>query len=61
MRDDDDLRRVVDYVHINPVKHGYVTRAVDWPYSSFRRWVATGVYPLDCAVEPMVLEGMGER
>jgi putative transposase len=61
VRDDDDLRRVVDYVHINPVKHGYVTRAADWPYSSFRRWAATGVYPLDWAVEPVVLEGMGER
>ena len=61
VRDDDDLRRVVDYVHINPVKHGYVARAADWPYSSFRRWVATGVYPLDWAAEPVVLEGMGER
>ena len=61
VRDDDDLRRVVDYVHINPVKHGYVARAADWPYSSFRRWAATGVYPLDWAAEPVVLEGMGER
>lgn len=61
VRDDDDLRRVVDDVHINPVKHGDVARAADWPYASFRRWVATGVYPLDWAVEPVVLEGMGER
>lgn len=61
VRDDDDLRRVVDYVHINPVKHGYVARAADWPYTSFRKWAAKGVYPLDWAAEPVVLEGMGER
>jgi hypothetical protein len=23
--------------HINPVKHGYVKRAADWPYSSIHR------------------------
>ncbi len=45
IRDDDDWRRHVDYVHFNPVKHGYVPRAADWPYSSFRRAVAAGWYP----------------
>ena len=49
IRDDDDLRRHVDYIHYNPVKHGHARRAVDWPYSSFRRWVAADVYPLDWA------------
>lgn len=51
IRDDDDLRRHVDYVHINPVKHGYVSRACDWPHSSFNQWVAKGVYPVDWAVD----------
>jgi putative transposase len=31
--DEDDLWRHVDYVHINPVKHGYVMRAEQWPYT----------------------------
>ena len=44
IRDEDDLRRHVDYVHLNPVKHGHAPRACDWPYSSFPRWVARGVY-----------------
>ena len=44
IRDDDDLRRHVDYIHFNPVKHGHVLRVEDWPYSSFRRWVAEGAY-----------------
>jgi putative transposase len=47
IRDDTDLERHVDYIHFNPVKHGYVTKACDWPHSSFRRFVAAGVLPLD--------------
>ena len=28
---------------INPVKHGLVERAVDWPYSSIHRDIARGI------------------
>jgi putative transposase len=49
VRDPDDFARHVDYVHFNPVKHGLVARAVDWPHSSFRRAVARGDYPADWA------------
>lgn len=38
IRDDDDLNRHVDYVHFNPVKHGYVPNLDDWPYSTWVRW-----------------------
>jgi putative transposase len=37
IRDEMDYQRYVDYIHYNPVKHWYVTRLVDWPYSSFHR------------------------
>jgi putative transposase len=47
IRDDNDFARHVDYIHFNPVKHGYVTRVVDWPYSSFHRYVRLGICPLD--------------
>jgi putative transposase len=47
IRDDADLGRHIDYIHFNPVKHGYVSRVSDWPYSSFRRYVAKGDLPLD--------------
>lgn len=46
-----DLRRHVDYVHINPVKHGYVARASDWPYSSIHRYIGRGLVPVDWAGE----------
>jgi putative transposase len=49
IRNDNDFARHVDYIHINPVKHGLVTRVVDWPYSSFHRLVKLGIYPPDWA------------
>jgi putative transposase len=45
IRDDADYQRHVDYVHANPLKHGYVKRVADWPYSTFHRYVAKGIYP----------------
>ena len=47
IRDDADYQRHVDYVHMNPMKHGYVKRVRDWPHSTFHRYVADGVYPAD--------------
>ena len=47
LRDDDDMRRHMDYVHFNPVKHGLVTRVADWQWSSFHRYLADGAYPED--------------
>lgn len=49
IRDEDDLRRHVDYIHINPVKHGYVKRVGDWPWSTFHRYVQRGLLPADWA------------
>jgi putative transposase len=47
VRDENDLRRHIDYIHWNPVKHGHVERVIDWPFSSFHRYVRMGVYPCD--------------
>jgi REP-associated tyrosine transposase len=33
IRDDTNYQRHVDYVHVNPLKHGCVTRLADWPYA----------------------------
>jgi putative transposase len=44
IRDDADFAAHVDYIHINPVKHGLATAARDWPHSSFADWVARGGY-----------------
>lgn len=44
IRDARDYAAHMDYTHFNPVKHGYATHAAAWPYSSFRRCVAAGLY-----------------
>lgn len=47
IRNESDLERHIDYIHYNPVEHGHVTRVVDWPYSSFHRYVEQKVLPAD--------------
>ena len=47
LRDENDRRAHLDYIHFNPVKHGYVMRVVDWPYSSFHRYVERGLLSAD--------------
>ncbi|WP_243720467.1 REP-associated tyrosine transposase [Luteimonas aestuarii] len=49
--DEDNLQRHVDYIHFNPVKHGYVQRAADWRYSSLHREISRGLVGKDWAVE----------
>jgi putative transposase len=41
------MARHLDYIHWNPVKHGLVKAVKNWPYSSFHKFVAQGVYPSD--------------
>src|SRR2546421_3001088 len=47
IRDDADFERHVDYIHFNPVKHGYVNRVSNWPYSTFHGYVKNGLLPMD--------------
>ncbi len=49
IRDEDDFSVHMDYVHINPLKHGYVALVADWPYSTFHSLVEKGTYPRDWA------------
>lgn len=49
IRNEADLSRHVDYIHFNPVKHGWAERVQDWPHSSFHRFVRAGLYPADWA------------
>lgn len=45
IEDENDYEAHFDYIHWNPVKHGYVKCPTHWPHSSFHKWVAKGVYP----------------
>jgi putative transposase len=50
IQDEQDLAKHMDYIHYNPVKHGYVNRAVDWPYSSIHRYMRQGWFGADWGV-----------
>lgn len=49
IRDDRDYEKHMDYLHFNPVKHGWVKNVIDWPFSSFHRCVKDGLYSADWA------------
>lgn len=45
IRDDEDYARHLDYIHINPVKHGLAGSPFDWPHSSIHKFKE--YYPSD--------------
>ena len=55
IRDDIDYVNHVEYIHYNPVKHGYVDYVLDWKYSSFHHWVDKKLYPSNWAAPENVI------
>ncbi len=62
IRNEKDFQHHVDYIHYNPIKHGYVIWASDWPYSSFQQFVNAGLYDKAWGVSEIKLpEGVGKE
>jgi len=59
IRNEEEFARHLDYIHFNPVKHGYAERCRDWPWSSFHRCVGKGYYDIDWGVN-IELDSAGE-
>ena len=47
IRNEDDFIKHLDYIHYNPVKHGYVQNPLDWKWTSFHRYVKLGWYEMN--------------
>ncbi len=47
LRDEKDFNQHIDYIHYNPVKHGVVSRPVDWQYSSIHRYIRNKIISPD--------------
>ena len=47
IRDENDLNLHLNYIHYNPVKHGYVKSVKDWKYSSFHKFVKDNLYDIN--------------
>lgn len=60
IRDDDDFARHVEYIHFNPVKHGWVLRAREWPYSSIHRYIREGKVEADWGISAAIEGQFGE-
>ncbi len=56
IRDEEDYRRHVEYIHFNPVKHGLVDHPAKWPWSSFHSFARRGLYPPDWTVPQEIQE-----
>ncbi len=61
LRDEADVIRHVEYIHFNPVRHGLVSSAMEWPHSSFRRYVEAGTYSADWGQGAMDFEGVEQE
>ncbi|WP_370111500.1 REP-associated tyrosine transposase [Bradyrhizobium yuanmingense] len=61
IRNDADFERCADYIHYNPVKHGLVAAAIEWPYSSLHRYVRAGILPPDWGGAGEISGSFGER
>lgn len=46
IRDEKDWQFHLNYIHYNPVKHGFVPKPEDWNHSSFLEWVKRGAYTI---------------
>ena len=44
IRNQEDFNRHCDYIHYNPVKHGFVKKPSDWKFSSFDEFFKQGFY-----------------
>jgi len=44
--DEADLQRRIDYIHSDPVRHGFVRAPRKWPYSSLHAYISQGLRPL---------------
>jgi len=45
IRDENDYKQHLDYMHYNPIKHGLVGSADDWEFSSYHKFKQVGWYP----------------
>lgn len=61
LRDENDYARHIEYIHYNPVKHGYVSAPTDWPYSSIHRHIAAGFVSPDWGRSEIKLEDIGHE
>jgi putative transposase len=59
--DDRDYENHSNYIHFNPVKHGYASAPGEWPWTSFHRCVEMGLYSPNWAEGVNIPEKIGRE
>ncbi len=54
LRDQEDMNRHIDYIHYNPVRHGFVRDPFSWRHSSLDVYYRNGYYTRDWGVSEQV-------
>jgi len=57
IRDQKDMNVHIDYIHYNPVKHGYVHSPFEWEHSSVHEYKERSLYPSDWGLKDMEFTG----
>jgi putative transposase len=47
IRDETDFANHCNYIHYNPVRHGFCDQPQEWAFSSVHRFMKLGIYPLE--------------
>ena len=47
IRDEIDLERHIEYIHFNPVKHGWFQQPTDWLHSTLHGYIERGMVEAD--------------
>ena len=56
IRDEEDYQNHFHYIHINPIKHGFANKPIDWKFSSFQDYVDKGIYDIDYGLKESVIK-----
>jgi putative transposase len=58
IRNQDDLNSHLDYIHYNPVKHGFANNPLEWEFSSIQNYYEKGYYSMDWGTkEDVIING----
>ncbi|WP_366518727.1 transposase [Accumulibacter sp.] len=57
IRDETDLARHIEYIHFNPVKHGWVKQPTDWLHSTLHGYIKRGIVEPDWGRVGGAIEG----
>jgi len=61
IRNEWDYENHLNYIHLNPVKHGYVRFPRDWPWTTFHRFVKNAIYPADWSSDIEIPSNVGNE